>query len=56
MMDEAAVRTLLYEAGAHTLPPPMTAHAIMASANLGTPETYLNPQRARGSSSRCSRA
>jgi len=45
--DEAAVRALLYEAGAHVLPPPMTAHAIMASANLGTPETYLNPQRAQ---------
>ena len=29
--DEAAVRELLYDAGAHHLPPPMTAHAIMAS-------------------------
>ncbi len=46
--DEAAVRALLYEAGAHLLPPPTTAHAIMASTNLGTPETYLNPQRAQG--------
>ncbi len=46
--DEAAVRELLYEAGARDLPPPMTAHAIMASASLGTPETYLNPQRAQG--------
>ncbi len=46
--DEAAVRALLYEAGAHVLPPPMTAHAIIASADLGTPETYLNPQRAQG--------
>ena len=42
------MRALLYEAGAHLLPPPMTAHAIMPSANLGTPETYLNPQRAAG--------
>jgi cytochrome c biogenesis protein CcdA/thiol-disulfide isomerase/thioredoxin len=46
--DEAAVRELLYEAGARDLPPPMTAHAIMPSANLETPETYLNPQRAQG--------
>jgi cytochrome c biogenesis protein CcdA/thiol-disulfide isomerase/thioredoxin len=46
--DEAAVRELLYEAGAHHLPPPMTATAIMPSRNLGTPETYLNPQRAEG--------
>jgi cytochrome c biogenesis protein CcdA/thiol-disulfide isomerase/thioredoxin len=43
--DEAAVRELLYEAGAHSLPPPMTAHALMPSQNLGTPETYINPQR-----------
>ena len=27
--DEAAVRQLLYEAGARHLPPPMTAHAII---------------------------
>jgi cytochrome c biogenesis protein CcdA/thiol-disulfide isomerase/thioredoxin len=46
--DEAAVRELLYEAGARHLPPPMTAHAIMPSANLETPETYLNSQRAQG--------
>jgi cytochrome c biogenesis protein CcdA/thiol-disulfide isomerase/thioredoxin len=46
--DEAAVRELLYEAGAHNLPPPMTATAIMPSSNLGTPETYLNPQRDEG--------
>ena len=46
--DEAAVRALLYEAGAHHLPPPMTATAIMPSRNLGTPETYLNTQRAEG--------
>ena len=32
--DEAAVRELLYEAGARHLPPPMTAHAIMPSAGL----------------------
>jgi hypothetical protein len=46
--DEAAVRELLYEAGAHTLPPPMTAHAIAPSQGLGTPETYLNSQRSQG--------
>jgi cytochrome c biogenesis protein CcdA/thiol-disulfide isomerase/thioredoxin len=45
--DEAAVRTLLYEAGVRDLPPPMTAHAIIPSAGLGTPETYLNDQRAQ---------
>ena len=46
--DEAAVRELLYEAGARQLPPPMTAQAIMPSSGLGTPETYLDPQRAQG--------
>ncbi len=46
--DEAAVRALLADAGAKSLPPPMTATAIMASAGLGTPETYLDPQRAQG--------
>jgi cytochrome c biogenesis protein CcdA/thiol-disulfide isomerase/thioredoxin len=46
--DEAAVRELLYEAGARHLPPPMTAHAMMPSPDLGTPETYLNYQRAQG--------
>jgi cytochrome c biogenesis protein CcdA/thiol-disulfide isomerase/thioredoxin len=46
--DEAAVRQLLYEAGARHLPPPMSAHAVIPSSALGTPETYLNPQRAQG--------
>ncbi len=46
--DEAAIRELLYQAGVHNLPPPMTATAIMPSAGLGTPETYLNPQRQNG--------
>ncbi len=46
--DEAAVRELLYEAGARNLPPPMTARAIMPSSQLGTPETYLNSMRAQG--------
>jgi cytochrome c biogenesis protein CcdA/thiol-disulfide isomerase/thioredoxin len=46
--SEAAVRQLLYEAGVHDLPPPMTATALMPSAGLGTPETYLNDQRAMG--------
>ncbi len=46
--DEAAVRELLYKAGAHDLPAPMTAHALTPSADLGTPETYLNTQREQG--------
>jgi thiol-disulfide isomerase/thioredoxin len=46
--DEAAVRELLYEAGARNLPPPMTAHAIMPSSGLETPETYIDPQRSQG--------
>ncbi len=46
--SEAAVRELLYEAGAHNLPPPMTAHAILPSAGLATPETYLGAARAQG--------
>ncbi|HET6869562.1 MAG TPA: cytochrome c biogenesis protein DipZ [Solirubrobacteraceae bacterium] len=46
--DEAAVRALLADAGARSLPPPMTASAIMASAGLGTPETYLDTQRQQG--------
>jgi cytochrome c biogenesis protein CcdA/thiol-disulfide isomerase/thioredoxin len=45
--DEAVVRQLLHDAGARQLPPPMTAHAVIPSDNLGTPETYLNPQRAQ---------
>ncbi|MBO0767312.1 MAG: redoxin domain-containing protein [Solirubrobacterales bacterium] len=46
--SEDAVRTLLRAAGAKHLPPRMTAHAVMASSQLGTPETYLDPQRAQG--------
>jgi thiol-disulfide isomerase/thioredoxin len=46
--SEAAVRQLLFEAGARNLPPPMTAHAIVPSAQLATPETYLNSDRAQG--------
>jgi cytochrome c biogenesis protein CcdA/thiol-disulfide isomerase/thioredoxin len=46
--SEAAVRALLADAGARTLPPPMTATAVSASAGLGTPETYLDPQRQQG--------
>ena len=46
--DEAAVRQLLHEAGARRLPPPMTAHAIMPSEQLATPETYLDDQRSQG--------
>ncbi len=46
--SEAAVRELLYEAGVRTLPPPMSAHAVIPSANLATPETYLNADRSQG--------
>ncbi|MBV9356273.1 MAG: redoxin domain-containing protein, partial [Chloroflexi bacterium] len=46
--SEAAVRQLLYEAGVHNLPPPMTASAILPSGGVATPETYLDPQRAQG--------
>jgi cytochrome c biogenesis protein CcdA/thiol-disulfide isomerase/thioredoxin len=46
--DEAAVRQLLYEAGARKLPAPMTAHAIMPSRLLATSETYLDDQRSQG--------
>ncbi len=46
--SEAAVRQLLYNAGQRGLPPPMTASAIMPSNGIGTPETYLDPERAQG--------
>lgn len=46
--DEAAVRELLYEAGARHLPPPMTATAVMPSQGLATPETYLDDERSQG--------
>jgi cytochrome c biogenesis protein CcdA/thiol-disulfide isomerase/thioredoxin len=46
--DETIVRELLTAAGAHNLPARMTARAITPSADLGTPETYLNPQRESG--------
>ena len=46
--DEAAVRELLYEAGAHHLPPPTTATAMMPSKGLATLETYLDSERSRG--------
>jgi thiol-disulfide isomerase/thioredoxin len=48
LQSEAAVRELLYEAGAHSLPPPMSAHAILPSTGLQTPETYLGSDRAQG--------
>jgi thiol-disulfide isomerase/thioredoxin len=48
LQDEAAVRALLAAAGARHLPPPMTARAIMPSAQLATPETYLDGTRAQG--------
>jgi len=46
--DETIVRELLTAAGAHSLPPRMTARALTPSAELGTAETYLNPQREEG--------
>ncbi len=47
-MPEAGVRELLYEAGSTRLPPPMTSKAIVPSARLATPETYLNLRRQAG--------
>ncbi len=46
--DEAAVRELLAQAGARSLPAPMTAKALIPSAQLATPETYLSSARAQG--------
>jgi hypothetical protein len=46
--EETDVRALLVAAGAKNLPPRMTAHAIIPSANIGTPETYLNAERDQG--------
>jgi cytochrome c biogenesis protein CcdA/thiol-disulfide isomerase/thioredoxin len=44
--DEAVIRQLLFEAGAHHLPPPVTPGAIQPSKGLATPETYIDPERA----------
>jgi hypothetical protein len=46
--SEAAVRELLHDAGVSQLPPPMSATAIIPSAGLNTPETYLDFQRGSG--------
>ena len=46
--DEQVVRELLRAAGVSSLPPPMSAHAQLASKHIGTGETYLNPQRQQG--------
>jgi cytochrome c biogenesis protein CcdA/thiol-disulfide isomerase/thioredoxin len=46
--DERDVRALLMAAGVRRLPPLMSARAQTPSANLGTPETYLNAQRDQG--------
>jgi cytochrome c biogenesis protein CcdA/thiol-disulfide isomerase/thioredoxin len=43
--EEAAVRTLLYEAGDRSLPAPTTAKAVLPSSAIGTAETYLNAAR-----------
>jgi cytochrome c biogenesis protein CcdA len=44
--DEAAIRELLFEAGARHLPPPVTPGAIVPSKGLATPETYVDYQHA----------
>jgi cytochrome c biogenesis protein CcdA/thiol-disulfide isomerase/thioredoxin len=44
--SEAAVRELLFRAGAKQLPPPITVNIPTASQNMGTPETYLGAERA----------
>jgi cytochrome c biogenesis protein CcdA/thiol-disulfide isomerase/thioredoxin len=46
--DEQVLRELLRAAGAHGLPPLMSARAQLPSKHIGTPETYLNPQRQEG--------
>jgi cytochrome c biogenesis protein CcdA/thiol-disulfide isomerase/thioredoxin len=45
---EDAVRQLLSAAGVQRLPPPSSAHAVIPSSQLATPETYLNSERAQG--------
>jgi thiol-disulfide isomerase/thioredoxin len=45
--DEAVIRELLFEAGAHHLPAPVTPGAIKPSKGLSTPETYVDPERAK---------
>ncbi len=45
---EQAIRELLVAAGARRLPAPTSARAQLPSAQLATPETYLDPQRAQG--------
>jgi thiol-disulfide isomerase/thioredoxin len=45
---EVAVRELLHQSGVRNLPAPSQAHAILPSSALGSPETYLNAQRAQG--------
>jgi cytochrome c biogenesis protein CcdA/thiol-disulfide isomerase/thioredoxin len=45
---EGAVRQLLQEAGNRRLPAARDPQGVLPSANLGTPETYLDDQRAQG--------
>jgi cytochrome c biogenesis protein CcdA/thiol-disulfide isomerase/thioredoxin len=47
LKDEKVVRELLTAAGAKTLPPLMTAHAMTASTQLASVETYLSPKQAQ---------
>jgi len=45
---DAAVRKLLQESGARGLPGTRDLRAVLPSSGLGTPETYLDAQRAQG--------
>ncbi len=45
---EGYVRQLLQEAGAKPLPAAQDPHVLLPTANLGTPETYLDDRRSQG--------
>lgn len=45
LQEEAAVRQLLHDAGARSLPAPIGSDALVASPGLGSYETYLNPRQ-----------
>jgi cytochrome c biogenesis protein CcdA/thiol-disulfide isomerase/thioredoxin len=45
LQEEAAVRQLLHDAGARSLPAPIGADALLPSPRLGSYETYLNPRQ-----------
>ncbi len=46
--SEAAIRTLLVQAGHPNLPPPVHVSAVTPSEATQTPETYLDPARGKG--------